>query len=106
MIIQPPDHHQPRNEECPHNLDPSLACNCKLMRNRKPYKVCKVHDAHAKGRLSPDIILEIHPNGVLVFREKGRRTSFETTAGAVFAGLVWKDAMSKAQAKKQSRKRK
>jgi len=106
MIHLPPDHHQPRNEGCPHNADPEQVCTCPAKpRNRKNYRVCRVHDSHAPRSISPEIVLEVHPGGTLVFREKGKRTSYETTAGHVFAGLVWKAAMAKAQAKKKGRKK-
>jgi hypothetical protein len=106
-MIYPPDHHKPRNEACHHNGDPDQPCSCQgpKTRNRKPYRVCRVNDGNAPSAIRPEIILEVHSNGTLVFREKGRRTSYSTTAGNVFAGLVWKEARAKALAKKKTKRK-
>lgn len=103
-IILPPDHHQPRNEACGHNIDPRYVCTCKKVKNRKGYRVCRVTDAHAPAGVESNIVLEVHPGGLLVFREKGRRRRYQTTAGSVFAGLVWKEAKAAAAAKKAKRR--
>jgi hypothetical protein len=107
-MIYPPDTHKPRNEACGHNHDPNNHCTCPTPkhRNRKGYKICRVTDSHAPHSVSPDIVLEIHGNGVLVFREKRKRKSYSTTAGAIFASLVWKDARQQAQAKKSAKRKK
>lgn len=78
---------------------------------RKPYRTIRVHDetaldrGHHRVKLSADIILEVHPRGQLVLREKGKRTRYYTTVANVFSGLVWRSAMVGAAAKKKNRKR-
>jgi len=106
-MIYPPDYHKPRNEACHHNENPDQPCTCQgpKTRSRKPFRVCRVRDNSAK-LIKPDIVLEVHPNGVLVFREKGRRTSYETTAASVFAGLVWREAKAKASEKRAKKRKK
>lgn len=109
MIGRVKDHHSPNNEECEHNQAIDRDCTCKRVLNRKPFRVCKVHDTATKDRdrrTSPDIIIEVHPNGRLVFREKGKRTRFETTSVKVFEGLRWRAAMVAAQEARAKRKNK
>lgn len=105
-VVLPPDWHQPHDDGCPNNNDPMKPCTCKRPLHRKPYKVCRVHDNKVPHGISPDIIMETHPNGLLVFREKGRRTRYETTAGQIFAGLVRKAGYDAAAAKRQARRNK
>lgn len=101
------DWHNPFNDDCPHNREVELDCGCKRPVKRKPFRVCKTHDTLTKDRghkTSPDIIIEVHPNGRLVFREKGKRTRFETTSVKVYEGLRWRAAMVAAQQSKAKRK--
>lgn len=97
-----PDWHDTKNEACPQNQEGQLHkdCTCKKQVNRKGYRVCRVHDEITKDRshkTSQDIVIEVHPLGRLVFREKGKRKRYETTAVRVLEGLRWRAAMISAQ---------
>jgi len=99
--------HRPNNADCPQNIKMEWDCDCKRPpRNRKPYRVCRVHDSDVPHGTKADIILEIHPNGRLIFREKARprRFSYATTVGKIYTRLLWNEAMTKAAAKAKARK--
>lgn len=100
------DWHDPRNESCEQNRHPIEGhCTCKRKVNRKSYRVMRVNDPTAANyQRDGRIILEVHPNGLLVLRERGRRKRYETTVGKIYTGLVWREAMTLAKAKK-ARKR-
>lgn len=99
------DWHSPHNEDCAHNMTPAADCSCKRKVNRKPFRVLRVNDVSVKmHKVSGRIIAESYPNGLLILREHGKRTRYETTLGAVLTGLIWRDAMAKAKAKKAARK--
>lgn len=91
------DWHDPRNPGCSQNAHWTCDCTCeKPKRQRKPYRTVKVHDESVSmHKVRPDIILEIHPNGRLVLREKGRRSSLYTTVASVYERLVIGEARKK-----------
>lgn len=100
--------HLPRNERCPHNSDPRFDCACKssVPKVRKPFRVVRVDDPTVETHgLTGHLVIEIHRNGLLAIRQKGRRRVYTTTIGRVFEGVVWRQAMVDARAKK-ARKRK
>ena len=100
------DWHRPRNEACSQNKNPAKDCDCaKPKRNFKPYRVVRVHDTEVNHGVKPDIIIEVHPNGRLIFREKGRprRFSYGTTAADIYGRLVRNEALRKMAAKKKER---
>jgi hypothetical protein len=106
------DWHSPHNDECPHNHDVESDCSCKRKVERKPFRTLRLHDSITPNRghkTSPDIIIEAHlQNGLLIFREKGKRTRYETTVVKIYEGLRWRAAMVAAQearAKRKSRKK-
>lgn len=99
------DWHDPYNDVCPQNIDAGNSCTCKRKINRKSYRVMRINDPTAANyQRDGRIILEVHPNGLLVLRERGRRKRYETTVGKIYTGLVWREAMTLAKAKK-ARKR-
>lgn len=98
------DHHDPRNEDCPHNTSADLPCECKAKRNRKPYRVVKVTDRSVGHGIRPQFITEIHPDGRLVIREQGRRHRVETTLGTVYENCLMRDALCAIAVKKQAKK--
>lgn len=101
------DWHQPNNEACPQNKNINRDCECaRPKRNRKPYRVCRVHCLEdIPHRVKPDIIMEVHPGGRLILREKGRpmRFSYGTTIGKIYGRLVMNEALAKARAKAAKR---
>lgn len=101
------DWHSPRNEECAHNGNIDADCSCKRpARQRKPYRVCRVHDDNVPHGCRAEIVLEVHPNGRLIFREAGRRKSnaFATSVGEIYSRLTLQHARQVALAKKAARK--
>lgn len=104
-MILPPDHHKPRNEACPHNEDADAECNCKKLRNRKPYRVVRVNDRNVGAGVRHNIIAELHPDGRLVLREAGRRRSsaVETSLGVIYERALWVRAMNVARENKAAR---
>lgn len=99
------DWHNPRNENCENNRFATLNCTCKRIRKRSPFKRVVVHDASAGHNVNPNIVLEIWPkNGVLVLREKRRRTSVSTTTAEVYAWLVRRRALAATTARREARK--
>lgn len=99
--------HQPNNERCPHNADPLFDCTCKSGKVvvRKPYREFRVSDASVRmHKISGNIVVQIYDNGLMVMREKGKRTRYETTIGAVYTNRVWSEAMKKAREAKAKRK--
>lgn len=105
------DWHNPHNEDCPQNWEyskaGSLDCTCKRKVNRKPFKVIRVHDESVGGHKVPkDIVLEVHPGGLIRLRAKRGKTSFDTTAATIYARLLWAEAMKAAKAKKAARRAK
>ena len=98
------DWHDPRNEDCDQNRVSFADCTCKRKINRKPYRVVRVSDPTAANyQRDGRIVVEVHPNGLLVFRERGRRKAYSTTVGKIYTGLVWREAMTLAKAKKARR---
>lgn len=97
--------HDPRNYSCANNEDIYKNCTCKRVVNRKPYRVVRVHDGKAPAGVKADIVVEVHPNGRLVFREAKRRRGYETTAGAVYYRIMAQEARVAAMAKKKARRR-
>ena len=102
------DWHSPRNEKCAQNYDADLDCTCKRVRHRKNYRVVRVKDDSVPHGVRQRIILEIHPDGTIILREQGRRktNSYSTTTGKIFGGLLWRQAMIAAKAKRAQRKSK
>lgn len=92
------DWHNPHNIDCHQNHYTNLDCTCKRPLTRKPYKVARVND-----RDHGSVVLEIHPDGRLVLREKGRKFRLETTIGAVYDELLWKQAKGIAVAKRKAK---
>ncbi len=94
--------HSPRSEKCPHNRNASLPCNCKRPRRRKHYRVVRVTDDTVPHGVRSRLAVEIYPDGTIVLRELGRRrvNALSTTAGKVMIGLLWRNAMIAAKAKK------
>jgi hypothetical protein len=95
------DWHNPRAfnpdapDFCPHNLDITRDCTCKRKVNRKPYRVVRVSDPTAANyQRDGRIVVEVHPNGLLVFRERGRRKQYSTTVGKIYSNLIWHEAMT------------
>lgn len=82
----------------------------KIKRQRKPYRTVRVHDENVPHRCKKDIVVEVWPNGVLTFREQGRRSSsaLATTAGEIYADLMMRAArraiLEKRKAKKLKKK--
>lgn len=102
------DWHSPRNEACPQNQDSARDCACTQparQRARKPYRTLRVHDSDVPHNVRPDIIMEVHPNGRLIFREKGRprRCSYSTTVGKIYSRMVLAEALAKASARARDR---
>jgi hypothetical protein len=87
------EHHDPRNDDCPHNEDPERSCECKKPRNRKPYRRIAVCDRDVNHGVRPDLIVEIYPNARVVIREKGRRHRIETTVGTIYENCLKRDAL-------------
>lgn len=102
------DWHRPNNANCQQNIKAAWDCTCEKPKrkvNRKPYRVCRVRDLGVNHGVKPDIIIEVHPNGRLIFREKNRprRFSYGTTAADVYARLVRNEALRKAALKAKER---
>lgn len=90
-MIYPPDWHKPSNPDCPHNADPSLACGCKRKRTRKPFRTYRVQDLTAGHGCRKYFTVQMHPKGLLVIRETGRRSASAVTvtvAGVYEAALL------------------
>ena len=97
--------HDPHNEECLNNSDIYKNCTCKRQVKRKPYRVVRVSDPTATNyQRDGRIVVEVHPNGLLVFRERGRRKQYQTTVGKIYSNLIWHEAMMLAKAKKAARR--
>ncbi len=101
------DWHSPRSEKCPHNRDAALPCNCKRPRRRKHYRVVRVNDESVPHGVRSRLAVEIYPDGTIVLREIGRRrvNALSTTTGKIMIGLLWRQAMVAAKAKKAKRRR-
>lgn len=99
------DWHDPRNELCGQNQHLDANCTCKRKVNRKPYRVVRVSDPTAANyQRDGRIVVEVHPNGLLVFRERNRRKTYSTTVGKIYSNLLWHEAMTLAKAKKAARR--
>lgn len=98
------DWHRPSNILCRHNLLPTLDCNCQRPVKRKAYRVCRVTDSTGSLRHHERIVMEVHPNGLLKFREHKRRRTYETTVGAIYSSLVWAEARKAVASKRAARK--
>lgn len=96
--------HNPRNDTCEHNDNPDSACTCKAIRTRKPYRVCRVTDRSASHGIKPQLILEVHPEGLLVIRESGRRMRVETTLAIVYERALMQIALVARREKKKLRR--
>jgi|SRR5215471_3517153 len=97
--------HNPRNEDCPHNLNATLDCNCKRIVNRKPYRVIRVHDSNVPRGYRHDIIVEVWPNGLIKLRERGRRekSAHGIMAGDLYSMLLRRAALAHVAAKRKAR---
>jgi len=97
--------HNPRNEDCPHNLDATEDCNCKRIVNRKPYRVIRVHDENVPRGYRNDIIVEVWPNGLIKLRERGRRakSAHGIMAGDLYSMLLRRHALAIVAAKRKAR---
>lgn len=95
--------HSPHNGECPHNSDAMLDCACKRKVVRKGYRVVRVTDPQADR--AHKIVSEIHPNGLLVLRQAGRRKRVSVSLGVLYERLVWNEAMRLVREAKSRRKK-
>jgi hypothetical protein len=103
--------HKPSNKLCPHNRDCIFDCTCpsNIVRNRKPYRLVRVilrPEFVESHRLNRKVSVMVHRDGLLQFRENGRRKVYETNVGRVYQGCVWREAMLAAQAAAKKRKEK
>ncbi len=77
---------------CPQRYESTDECMCDFIkpkkRQRKPYRKVVVKDKNVQRGIREDLILEVHPNGRLVIREKGRKLRVETTLGVVYERLL------------------
>ncbi len=107
VVLDIPDHHQPRNESCAHNENPTQPCGCeapKKVRNRKPYRRVWVTCRDIAHGFKPRIEVRIYPDGTLEMREQARRKLYSTTVGTVYTNRVLAAAFSAKRAKKRGRK--
>lgn len=99
--------HNPRNERCPHNHEASFDCQCKSDRVviRKPYRLIRLvlRSEFVEGRMNRKVSISVHKDGLLEFRENGRRKVYSTNVGRVYRGCVWREAMLGAQAKAKAK---
>lgn len=86
--------HRPSNDECAQNQNVDLDCSCK--KNRKPYRVVRVHAKDVNHGVNPDISIEIFPDGVLKLREarRSKASAKVTTIGELYAQLTRRDALT------------
>jgi hypothetical protein len=96
--------HQPNNEECQHNQDPTTDCTCKRPRTYKPYRVVRVTDSEAPHGISHRLIFHIWPNGLIQMREHGRRKLFSTLAGKFYQRTVESTVRAEKAARKRAKK--
>lgn len=64
------------------------------IRRRRPISML-VTAVDAPHGVNPDIMVTFYPNGLITMREKRRRTTYETTLGAVYVGAIRKVVASK-----------
>ena len=77
-----------------------VACNSpiwKLIKNRRPYREVRVTDNTVPHGVNPRLRVRVYPNGIIEILENGRRSGYETKAGAVFVRCM----ISSIQAKKK-----
>jgi len=101
------DWHRPRDPLCAQNNDLDADCTCTRQRNRKPYRVVRVHDATERTggmRFNPKLVLSIWPNGVIKIREHGCRQEYTLTAGSIFQRARYAEAMQKINEKARNKK--
>lgn len=102
------DWHRPGNTECAQNKDINADCSCKLAipKGKKKHKariIFRVTDRNVDHRIRPDIWVEIHDNGKMIFRENKRRATYETSVGREYCRLVKQHAFQVAGAKARER---
>lgn len=81
--------HRPKNDDCPQNADPEHDCNCKRIRDKKPYKQVRVREGNR------ELILRVYPNGELSVHEKRRRVRYADKVGDVYDRAVRAGRLSK-----------
>jgi hypothetical protein len=97
------DWHNPR-EECQHNEDVTLDCNCKRLIVRKPYRVVRVTDQGVGHNTNPNLVIEIYPkDGTITIREKRRKRKYSTTASDIYSLLVRWAALAEIDKLKKAR---
>lgn len=97
--------HHPHNDDCQHNHDIGKDCNCK--KQRKPYRVIRVHAKGVNHNVNPEIIVEVHPQGGhLVLREarRSRKSAVTFTIAQLYSQGVRARALQ-AIAERQRAKR-
>ena len=70
----------------------------KLTHEDKPTK--RVVTTHAPHGVRPNIVVSVHPNGILGLRELGRRKGYELDIAALYVSAVRAEVREK-QAKKR-----
>jgi hypothetical protein len=102
--------HDLGNAECPQNgADIDKDCTCKLVIQKngkkppKPRIIFRVHDVRVDHRVKPDLWVEIHDNGDMIFRENQRRVFYVTSAGKEYCRLQRNQAFALARARKAER---
>ena len=83
---------------------------CRVVKERKPYKVIRVNDRSATNNINPHLIMRVDPTGAVEVREKGRKTGFKTTVAAIYIRCMMNEVnkrqLEKARQKKAKRRRK
>lgn len=81
-----------------------MKTNIAKPRNRKPYRVVRVHDPEKPYHgVSADFVVEVHPNGLVVIREKGRRVRRSTTVTAIYFGCIMRELAQRPRRKRRGR---
>lgn len=99
------DWHQPKNDECPHNMTPAADCTCKRLVTRKPFKTVRATCPDADRASHRNIVAMIRmDNGLLTLRLKGKRKTVQTTLASLYNRLVMQDALRVIRERKAARK--
>ena len=93
--------HSPHNDSCEHNANVAHDCTCKRKVTRKGFKTVRVNARNVPRGVKPQLVIEIHDGGRLVFRELRRRVSYDTTIGDVYFDLMTRAARREAATKRK-----
>lgn len=71
---------------------------------RKPYKTVCVHCRETPHNISPNIRLQIYPDGTIEMFEKGRKLGFTTNVSTIYLRAMMNEILQKAAAKARAKK--